>query len=304
MDEFDKIRELSEDIVNRREPRFHEPLPEADADAPADSDDAGLYRFSPVSEASESDDALGEEHFSSMKFHFLGIGIFIGILIVVLGGFFFFGNELNTSDEVMVIAATSEPVKVRPEQPGGLVIPDQDKVIYDKMRKAEPPAKVEKLFPEPEKPVLPIQKLEEKTPEKPFVPVNEIEARDPFKEASAAESPRKEIIALPKKPAAAAPAKPAAPPAARVPQPAAAAPVWHAQVLSSSNKASVEKAWPQILAKNKALLSNMSYQIVPVEIAGKGTFYRLYVGQFPSRDMANALCGKLKANKQDCVPAK
>jgi cell division septation protein DedD len=48
----------------------------------------------------------------------------------------------------------------------------------------------------------------------------------------------------------------------------------------------------------------MSYKIVKADIAGKGTFYRLQVGSFQNRNMAAALCKKLKAKKQDCIPAK
>ena len=52
------------------------------------------------------------------------------------------------------------------------------------------------------------------------------------------------------------------------------------------------------------MISNMSYLIKKVDIPGKGSFYRLQVGQFPNREMAEALCAKLKAQKQDCIPTK
>ena len=48
----------------------------------------------------------------------------------------------------------------------------------------------------------------------------------------------------------------------------------------------------------------MSHEIVSANIAGKGTFYRLQVGRFKTRDQAAALCSKLKAKKQECVPVK
>ena len=79
---------------------------------------------------------------------------------------------------------------------------------------------------------------------------------------------------------------------------------WRIQLMSSPKKPTVEKAWKEISQKHKALLSNMSHNIVSAEITGKGTFYRLQAGRFATRDQAAALCTKLKAQKQDCVPVK
>ena len=72
----------------------------------------------------------------------------------------------------------------------------------------------------------------------------------------------------------------------------------------SLNKAKVEKTWKTILAKHKGLLSDMPMNIVQAQIAGKGTFYRLQVGDFSTKERATNLCTKLKAQKQDCIPAK
>jgi hypothetical protein len=80
--------------------------------------------------------------------------------------------------------------------------------------------------------------------------------------------------------------------------------VWHAQLFSSTDKAKVEKTWQTISAKHKGLLSDMPMNIVRAEIAGKGTFYRLQVGDFSTKERASNLCAKLKAKKQDCIPAK
>ena len=75
-------------------------------------------------------------------------------------------------------------------------------------------------------------------------------------------------------------------------------------MLSSASKAKVESSCKQIYQKQKALVSDMPMQIVPVKLEGKGTYYRLYVGTFETRQMAMNLCAKLKKQKQDCIPAK
>ncbi|MGD0145045.1 MAG: SPOR domain-containing protein [Rhizomicrobium sp.] len=41
-----------------------------------------------------------------------------------------------------------------------------------------------------------------------------------------------------------------------------------------------------------------------VDLGDKGIWYRLRVGPFASKTDAGALCGKLKADGGDCIPAK
>ncbi len=314
MDEFDKIKEVSEDIAHRKEPTFTHDLTSDNAifttsDTDETSDDAGLYLSHEDMDKIPMLDIqdLEEKSISSMKLHMIALSIFIGILIVVLSGFFFFGEDKDDSNEIITITATPTPVKVKPEQPGGMQIPDQDKLVYNRIRANEVPTKIERLFPEPEKPVLPeiltpeptpaqepqpINPTAEKIAEKPIVPPQQVVEIVP-------PTPKKEVLPLPTKVT----PKPADNKAPKTTT-AAVKDTWRVQLLSSSNKQSVEKAWPTILKKNKALLSDMSHDIVPAQIAGKGTFYRLQVGSFPSRDMAAGLCSKLKARKQECVPVK
>jgi hypothetical protein len=52
-------------------------------------------------------------------------------------------------DNVPLIKADPNPIKVKPEQPGGLVVPDRNMMIYNE-RPGGPP--VEKLLPPPEQP--------------------------------------------------------------------------------------------------------------------------------------------------------
>jgi hypothetical protein len=60
----------------------------------------------------------------------------------------FFGGE---SYDVPVIEAAEGPLKVRPERPGGMKVPNRDKLVYDRMRGEGEPPRVEHLLPPPEK---------------------------------------------------------------------------------------------------------------------------------------------------------
>ncbi|WP_025898665.1 SPOR domain-containing protein [Sneathiella glossodoripedis] len=64
------------------------------------------------------------------------------------------------------------------------------------------------------------------------------------------------------------------------------------------------KAWSDLQKKHEELLRGEVYKIQSVDVTGKGKFHRLQAGAFKNRDGATALCGKLKAAKQDCLIAK
>ena len=174
--------------------------------------------------------------------------------------------------------------------------------------------KVENLFPEPEQPIMPnILTVEKNAPTAEFIPMEEVKPYNPLTEKAevVAEAPvvaqKVEQVPLAKptdtsKAVSKKSVKTTTPVQSK--SAVTSKEVWTAQLMSSSNKATVEQAWPKILSKHKALLSDMSHKIVKAEIAGKGTYYRLQIGSFKTRDMANALCKKLKAQKQDCIPAK
>jgi hypothetical protein len=84
------------------------------------------------------------------------IAIFAGA-----GGWAYYGDHLmslvtSADDEIPVIRADLSPIKVRPENPGGLQVPDRDKLVYDRILNngsGETRATVERLLPPPETPL-------------------------------------------------------------------------------------------------------------------------------------------------------
>ena len=300
MDEFDKIKELSDDIIGRKEPSFSgsEPATEDDAIDSPFKDEVALKPL----------DDVEEKNITSFKWHFIALGIFIALLTVVLSGFFLFGDD-EQSDRIITISPTPEPVRVKPENAGGMNIPNQDKLIYNRTQ-AEMP-KVEQLFPEPEKPVLPenmiptpepvVETKEEIPIEKVKEEVSEIKV-SPAVSSQEKVAPKTEVLSLESNQATIKEDTPQKKVETKQVSQKEIAQNWRIQLMSSPKKTTVEKAWNDISKKQKALLSNMSHTIVSAEIAGKGTFYRLQAGRFTTRDQAAALCTKLKAQKQDCVP--
>ena len=54
-----------------------------------------------------------------------------------------------------LITASAEPWKVRPDDPGGLKIPNQGTLIYETLSTAEPEEAPERVLPPPEEPLAP-----------------------------------------------------------------------------------------------------------------------------------------------------
>ena len=93
-----------------------------------------------------ADEEEEEKKFSSIRLHAIGIGILIGVLVALLGSVILFGSdEEEGTSEPIVVAESQRPVKVRPTNPGGMEIPDQDKTIYKRMRSDEADTKIERL---------------------------------------------------------------------------------------------------------------------------------------------------------------
>src|SRR5262249_46806983 len=74
---------------------------------------------------------------------------------VVAGGLWFayqqglrHGGAMTGAADVPLIRADERPTKIKPEKPGGMEVPDRDKLIYTQKR-----GSVEHLLPPPEKPM-------------------------------------------------------------------------------------------------------------------------------------------------------
>ncbi|MBQ4472223.1 MAG: SPOR domain-containing protein [Alphaproteobacteria bacterium] len=316
MDEFEKIKTFSESLAER-EQKITQPADQKKEDGIDLPQYLSQFRTEPAEEEKES-----------KSFVWIILGAAAVIVSGVVVALSFRVPEMEES-EIVVISPTPIPVKIRPENPGGLNIPDTDKVVYHRVAEGAPEPVAETLFPEQEQPVMPTEVIEpeikeealidmEVAPEAPEVvasvePVAEVQEETERveqvveSEKPAKEEPKKvEIAAIPPVP----PVKPTAvqEKVAKTEEPKAAkktaANTWHAQLLSSASKAKVESSWKQIAKKQAALLSDMPYQIVSATIPGKGTFWRLQVGEFSTKEQVVNLCEKLKKKKQECIPVK
>lgn len=220
------------------------------------------------------------------------------------------GLRRGSEETAPLIKADSRPTKVRPEQPGGLQVPNQDKLVYDAMRPggAADTPRVERLLPPPETPVErpappPPPPLPQSTPPAAAAPSAEatvppVEPRPaPPPSASDAGIPPARIVTpapthqvpKPEDPASAAPlAPPAPPPPAPAPAPAAAP----APPLAAPVPAAPAPAAPEPEAKPEP----KPVQTAAVPAAGN---FRVQVGALRDEAAAAAEWTRLKKRHPD-----
>jgi len=92
-------------------------------------------------------------------------------LTLIAGGVWIgFGDRImmmiQPSDgDMPVIAADPSPIKVRPENPGGMQVPNQGRLVYGVVDGTSTQPRVERLLPSPEKPVAVDEVLKRSVPE-------------------------------------------------------------------------------------------------------------------------------------------
>jgi cell division protein FtsN len=105
------------------------------------------------------------------------------------------------------------------------------------------------------------------------------------------------------------PATPAPKVAAAAPAPAAAKPVaaggsYVLQIGAYKSQADADAAWKSYKGKHAALLSGYSDDVQQADLGDKGTWYRLRVGGLSDKEVATALCDRLKADGGACILGK
>lgn len=252
------------------------------------------------------------------------LSIFAGITLAGIVGWFVLSPQYaQESSEIPVIRRPQTAVKIRPENPGGMDIPNQDKDVYNIVEKKNVDnTVVENLLPTPETPKLPdivpeVSEIDEnaKNLDEIVDEVAEVEEKEVAKtEQKVEEIPQKPADLTETKPEAKAEAKAETktetkPEAkaetkteAKVETPAQQTDgKWQIQLIASKNKAAVEKAWTD-LSSRYSLLKSYPHEIQTSDLGAQGTFYRLRAGSFADKNAAAAACAALKKQGlNDCI---
>lgn len=245
------------------------------------------------------------------------------------------GVRTGAAKTVPVISADTSAIKRKPAEPGGLPIPHQDTLVFNRLAPGQSDEPVERLLPQPEAPIVRPVRESVEPPAKSIAPTappadSEVATALTPKLVEPAPSPPSaappdpaEIIAktppaappppaelttktppaelTTKTPAAEVAAKTPPPPPAAKPAPATAPGAgWSIQLISLSSREDAEKVWSRLQKANNDVLGSLELRVRSVKL-DKGTFYRVQAGPLPDRAAADSLCGKLKSRKQDCL---
>lgn len=191
-----------------------------------------------------------------------------------------------------LITAENTPFKIVPEDAGGLQTPDQDKEVFEVMSGNNPSTDVITL-PPPEQPVA----LPTPSQQRPVQPDPAPTTQQPTVQRPAVQQPSVQ-------PPATRPVVTPTPAPAPTRQPVAGNSEWIVQVASLRSQAEAESTYAAIRSKNSAILSAFRSDIVRVDLAEKGIYYRARVAGFGSRSDASATCDRLKAAGQSCFVAR
>lgn len=244
------------------------------------------------------------------------------------------GQQTGISEITPIIKAEEGAIKVRPDQPGGMEIPHQDKMVYSQIDGSDASPSQEKLLPEPEEPMIqenasastpdataaanaetvPLSeedaatsaeaqaakmepKVEQLTPP-PVQQAQEVKEVKPV-EIKKADAPKEEVKKAeePKKTAETKSAAKTATPAK------SGATSYSLQLASLKDKSAAEAIKDKLIGKAPDVLKPLAVSVHSVDLPGKGTYYRVYAGSFATRDEASKECAKVKAKGLDCIVA-
>ena len=243
-----------------------------------------------------------------------------GPLIVALAGglLLIFGAVIwNTYKEgvrvdagaLPIIFADATPYKRAPENPGGTVAPDQDRVIYDQLdggkRQLAALAEPEQIKPEP---VLPQPILQGGPP----IMLREGEETDLDEASGIPKAALRQVIEMENRAKAeqakienvAVTAAPAAEPRLNLPSSKftfEASGNYLVQIAALRTEAAADAAWLSAVGEHPAIYNGAQKRVQRADLGAKGVFYRLRVGAFGERPEAVSFCDALKSQGETCI---
>ncbi|MGB1548125.1 MAG: SPOR domain-containing protein, partial [Alphaproteobacteria bacterium] len=200
----------------------------------------------------------------------IAFGFFAGVVWIA------YEEGMKSGEEAVipVVHAEAEPIKTKPEQPGGMDVPFQDKLVYGQLTEKSPEPEMPRLLPPPEEPVA--------LPE----PVKAPEKTEILQEMEAAE-----VVVVPVEPAPE-PAAVASPPekeAIRI------------QIAALKSEEGAKAEWAQLQKAQGDLLSGLTLHIERADLGEKGVFFRVQAGPLGDVAAARALCEQLQQRKLGCL---
>ena len=224
------------------------------------------------------------------------------------------GSE-DAGGRAPLITAQEEPIKVKPDDPGGLDVPNRDKYVYKSLADDASDAQPEQLLPPPEEPLdkpgppdpaeLGVVSVEPDLPPPGTLEVSAKGTAAPA-EVTVTESAEKAQPKGTDKVAAVEPSKPAKlEPKAATQKISSQAKGRYVVQLASARDEGRAKTESQRLAKvHDDILGKLNNEILRADLGDKGIWFRIRFGAFNEKAQASATCEQLKAKNVGCLVVK
>lgn len=195
------------------------------------------------------------------------------IILAIFGGLIWYSYLDGTENgPVPVVRADNSVVKEKPDTPGGLQVPDQDKRVFVRVA-SDVADESEKLAPSTE---LPIERPVKIVVAETETETEEIPAEQPAQIKTPAQT--KNIAPVEEKTG-----------------------TLFIQLGAFGKKDTAEKLWDSLQTDNPSLLKGLTLDIMMIDLGKKGVLYRLRGGMIADRSSADKICDGLRAKKQACI---
>jgi len=214
----------------------------------------------------------------------LAVVLALGVMAMSAGGlgvWYRLTSGHTPSGEIPLIRADTDPVKVKPDDPGGMEIPNRDRFVFNPTGNMP----VERLLPPPETP-LP----RPATTGGPTPPVTAPAVAAPTAQTPPA-TPAPVVVA------------PAPPQTAVVLAPSGGT-GYRLQVGAVKTPEIAKSEWDRIKRQNGDLLGSLSVSVDRADLGDRGVFYRIHVGPIADAAQAERLCAQLRQRGVGCILAK
>lgn len=232
----------------------------------------------------------------------VAIGGTIAAVLAVVGALAWGITRASGPRSVPLIEADPRPIKVRPDDPGGLRVPNQDELIFERNRGSNAQPVAARLAPEPEGPRIDALRAQVAQPSPPpaaapapQAPAPQIAGRQGTSGPAAPPAPAAPQTAAPQ---AATTAQPAAPATRQAPAPGGTVRV-QLGALASEDAARAE--WDRLARRHGDLLGAFRPQVVRFEREGQAPLFRLRTGGFANAEAAREFCEQVRARNVPCA---
>jgi cell division protein FtsN len=258
-----------------------------------------------------------------------GIWLWVVLVLILAGGgwagWMYWqdtpADETVSADGVPTIMAPKFELREKPVDPGGMDVPDRDKLVYGRMAGESDMAEqgVERLLPPPETPLEPPQSAIQADGADLAADSYALQPDVPQSLAPQSTEPKAVVAVPPAPPAPAAPEAPAPIVEAPAPEAAPAAPAvsepvvapaapsakqgYLVQLSAVRTEEAAKAEWSRLVKKFPDVLGGLEPVIVRADLGAKGIYYRVRGGWFSTRAEAKAICDELMGRNVGCIVA-